>query len=86
MRAAVAKTALTVVSLATKKMVSCKSNPSYYVKPLATSLTLNLSIIPYALYFILYNHFHPMGVLPTGKSTTVQVLFYSRDSISSFMA
>ncbi|GKC60144.1 hypothetical protein Tco_1087742 [Tanacetum coccineum] len=40
--------------------------PSFWLKPFATSLALNLSILPFALNLILNTYLEPMGVLPGG--------------------
>ncbi|GJV99969.1 putative reverse transcriptase domain-containing protein [Tanacetum coccineum] len=57
---------LIVTILATGAKVSLKSMPSFWLKPFATSLALNLSILPFALNLILNTHLEPMGVLPGG--------------------
>ena len=70
-----AKTILTETNLAT----------SFCVKPLAISLALYLSIVPYELYLIQYTHFQPMRNLLGGKEVSVQLLFNSKVTISLSM-
>jgi hypothetical protein len=43
---------------------------------------LYLSIDPSGLYFLLKIHLQPIGFDPGGKSTKIQVLFFSIESIS----
>ncbi|GJX68613.1 hypothetical protein Tco_0304340 [Tanacetum coccineum] len=69
---AIASIALTVTIFATGTKVSWKLIPSFYVKPLATSLPLYLSRVPSALHLILYTHLHPMRILPGGNGVIVQ--------------
>lgn len=63
-----------------------KSIPSICVNLLATSVTLYLSILPSALYLILYTHLQSMGVLSTGRSVRVQVQFWCKACNSESMA
>ena len=59
--------------LMTGEKVSSKSTPYFCVNPFATSLALNLSILPSDLSLSLYTHLQPMGFLCAGKGTTSQV-------------
>nr|GEV42383.1 reverse transcriptase domain-containing protein [Tanacetum cinerariifolium] len=61
---AMASRVLTVTIFATGAKVSLKLMPYFLLNPLATSLALYLSTLPFALSFTLYTHLQPMGVLP----------------------
>lgn len=77
------KNSLTKTSLATGENVSMKSTPSCCINPFATKSALCLSIVPYALYFVLYSHLHPILCLPTRRETIDHVLFCSMANISA---
>jgi hypothetical protein len=66
--------------------VSKKSRLAFCLKPFATSLALNLSIVPSGLSFFLRTHLQPMVLQPGGNSTNFQVLLEIKESISSFVA
>ncbi|GJS38686.1 hypothetical protein Tco_0563729 [Tanacetum coccineum] len=46
--------------------------PCFWLNPLATNLSLNLSIEPYALNLIMYTHLDPIGVLLGGNEVMTQ--------------
>jgi hypothetical protein len=74
------------VILVTGEKVSKKSSLAFCLKPFATSLALNLSILPSSLSFFLRTHLQPMVLQPGGNSTNFQVLLEIKESISSFIA
>ena len=51
---------------------------------MATSLTLYLSNVPSALCLVVNTHLHPTFLLPLGRSTSSQVLFFFNAIISFF--
>ena len=62
-----------VVGFITGLNVSSKSTLGTCVKPLATNLALNLSMLPSSLYFMFYNHFDPTTFSFCGLGTNYQV-------------
>ena len=58
------------VILVTGENVSKKSISSFCLKPLATSLASNFSIVPSGFNFLLSIHLHPIVLQPGGKSTS----------------
>ncbi len=55
--------------------VSIESKPFNSSKPLSIILAFNFSTFPLVLYFFLYTHFEYIGLFPSGRSWSVQVLF-----------
>jgi hypothetical protein len=60
--------------------------PSLYVKPLATSRALNLSIFSLESHFVLYTHLQSTILAPLGISFKPQTLLALIDLISSSIA
>ena len=77
---------LMVVIRVTGEYVSKKSTPSFCLKPLATSLALNFSMVPSVLSFFLKIYLHPIVLQPGGRWVKYQVLLVSMESISLVMA
>ena len=63
------------------------SNSQYFIfMQVATNLALYSSIKPLERYFLLKIHLQPIVLAPGGKSTKIQVLFCSIESISVLIA
>ena len=73
------------VILVIGEKVSKNSRPSNCLKPLATSLTLYLSIDSSGFNFLCKTHLHPIVLQSGGKSTSFQVLLKISDFISPFI-
>ncbi|KAK2407960.1 putative mitochondrial protein [Trifolium repens] len=72
--------------LATGANTSLKSSPCFCRKPFATNLALYLAISPLGFIFNLKTHFTSIGLLLTVLCINSQMLFFSIDFNSSFMA
>ena len=70
----------------TGEKVSKKSTFSLCQNPLTMSHALYFSTMPSGFNFFLRIHLQPIVLHPGGKSTKGQVLYDSRDSISSSIA
>lgn len=75
-----------ILDFITCENVSWKSNPCYWWKPFATSLTLYLLTPPSIFSFTLNTHVHLIGFLLDENVDNVQVSFFNSDSYSDFMA
>lgn len=79
-------TSLMVSILVTRANTSSKSMHYLCKNLFATNRVLYLIISPLEFAFTLYIHLTPIGFFPSGISTNSQILFFSIDSDSSFIA
>ena len=83
----IASKTLMDVCLTIGEKISLKSTPYFWLNPLATNLALYLiRSFSERPGFLLNIHLQPTTCIPLGNSTSFQVWFLYRDSISSFVA